>query len=346
MPSPTLKDVAERAGVSYATADRVVNNRGKVAEKSVRKVQDAVSHLGYVRNVAAANLSKRRQYRFDFLLPRGTNAFFARIRAHLDRIAPHLRRDQTTVAVREFDAFDGGSLAKALTTLAKDGTDGAVVVGLSSSRLSEPLSRLRAQNIPIVSLVSDLPHDARAAYVGIDNHAAGRTAARLIGLAHGSQAGRVLTLAGSLDAPDHRDRFDGFSCLMRTAYPEIEVLPPALTADAADTVERIVTDRSHGVTAIYNVGAGNSGLVKALRAHPKALKASVVHELTGTSRSALASGHIDIVIDQGPEAEVDQALTILRNLSDQRPPPPLADLVPRIYVSENLPSDPTQKDVP
>jgi len=73
MKSPTLNDVARLAGVSYATADRVLNQRGNVAEKSVRKVTEAMDQLGYMRNVAAANLSKRRTYRFAFLATRSTH---------------------------------------------------------------------------------------------------------------------------------------------------------------------------------------------------------------------------------------------------------------------------------
>ena len=51
MASPTLSDVAHAAGVSYATADRVINNRGNVAAKSIAKVHEAVATLGYVRNI-------------------------------------------------------------------------------------------------------------------------------------------------------------------------------------------------------------------------------------------------------------------------------------------------------
>ena len=43
MTSPTLSDVARAAGVSYATADRVINNRGNVADKSIAKVREAVT---------------------------------------------------------------------------------------------------------------------------------------------------------------------------------------------------------------------------------------------------------------------------------------------------------------
>ena len=54
---PTVNDIAKEAGVSLATVDRVLNDRPGVRAKTVRAVQDAIVQLGYVRDVAAANLA-------------------------------------------------------------------------------------------------------------------------------------------------------------------------------------------------------------------------------------------------------------------------------------------------
>jgi DNA-binding LacI/PurR family transcriptional regulator len=59
-PLPTLVDVAHRAGVSRATASRVVNGVPTVSPDSRRRVQRAVAELGYVPNTAAASLVTRR----------------------------------------------------------------------------------------------------------------------------------------------------------------------------------------------------------------------------------------------------------------------------------------------
>jgi LacI family transcriptional regulator len=69
MARPTVRDIAREAGVSLATVDRVLNARPRVRENSVRRVQDAVEKLGYVRDVSAANLAKRKEYRFAFIFP-------------------------------------------------------------------------------------------------------------------------------------------------------------------------------------------------------------------------------------------------------------------------------------
>lgn len=339
---PTLSDVARVAGVSYATADRVINDRGNVAQKSVRKVHDAMAELGYVRNVAAANLSRQRTYRLAFLLPKGRNAFFSRVRAHLDNLLEHLIADQVSVDVIEIDAFEVAGLKNSLLSIVDAAYDGIAVVGLQTAEIAEPLKALRERGTVIVSLVSDLPVDHRAAYIGINNIAAGRTAGRLLGLSHAGRKGRVQVIAGSLEARDHEDRLQGFREVISEDYPDIELLDPVMTRDDAGKVGAVVQqalDAAPDVTAVYNVGAGNSGLVATLEQCTRPERFfCIVHELVPHTHKALLNKHVDLVIDQRPDVEVNRALTILKALIDGRDIPPMQDLVPTIYVRDNLPS--------
>src|ERR1700745_204040 len=58
--SPTLADVAQVAGVSLATASRVLNNSAGVSLRAREQGRDAVTHLGYVRRRAARATPPRR----------------------------------------------------------------------------------------------------------------------------------------------------------------------------------------------------------------------------------------------------------------------------------------------
>lgn len=55
---PTVHDIAAAAGVSLATVDRVLNQRPGVRHVTREKVETAIRELGYIRDVAAANLAK------------------------------------------------------------------------------------------------------------------------------------------------------------------------------------------------------------------------------------------------------------------------------------------------
>jgi LacI family transcriptional regulator len=336
MKSPTLTDVARHAGVSYATADRVVNNRGRVSAKAVSNVQASVEKLQYVRNVAAANLSQGRRYRFVFVLPKGPNAFFQHMRA--------LLADRNTafqsVEVHEVAAFDAHKLAKHLSDLSGEPLDGVAVVGLDDDALIAPLQTFRAGGITTVALVADLPRNYRAAYVGIDNVAAGRTAGRLLGQSHGGQTGLVQIIVGNSAARDHSDRLAGFYSVLETDFPRIKLLPVVQSSDYGGHVEaqtRDILGQHLDLTAIYNAGAGNSGLQRAVQG-VKSRPMVVAHELSPQARAALEAGHFDYIIDQQPDAEVAAALALLRACADGVPLPKTPAILPTIYVRDNLPS--------
>ena len=341
---PTLSDVARRAGVSYATADRVVNARGGVAEKSVLRVRAAIEELGYVRNVAAANLSQGRLYRFAAILPNGSNAFFARMRALFEGAARALLTDRVELAVEAVEAFDPAALTRRLEALAEDGVDGIAIVGSDAEEVADVIGALRARGIGVITLVSDVPGSDRDAYVGIDNAVAGRTAGRLITLAHGGRAGRILPVVGALSARDHAERLAG---LAETVAGPLSLAPEIEGRDRAEIVEQRIAAAladDPGITAIYSAGAGNAGLIRVIEGLPGTRPIVVLHELVSHSRRALDAGLIDIVIDQRPEESVARVVEGLRQLADRRGPIIAEPIVPTIYVRENLPPAPNDPE--
>lgn len=339
MKTPTLTDVARRAGVSYATADRVVNARGGVAAKSVAKVRAAVDDLGYVRNVAAANLSTGRTYRFAYLIPDGANAFFQDVR----RILGAVFEPGVVIEVIDVPAFDSAALCARLDGLA--GYDGVTVIGIDDADVAGAMARLRAQGVAVVSMVSDVATEARAAYVGIDNVAAGRTAGRLMALAHGRGPGRVLPVIGSLSARDHADRLAGFREVLGAATG-LTLAPVIEGRDRADMLAaqvRAAMDAGPEITGIYNIGAGQSGLADMFADWP-ARPICIVHELSARTRRALEAGLFDFVIDQRPADEVAGSLMAMRALADRLALPALPTITPMIYVQDNLPQHPDREE--
>lgn len=338
--TPTLSDVARRAGVSYATADRVINNRGGVAEKSARRVRAAIEDLGYVRNVAAANLAQKRTYRFAFVIPEGPNSFFQRLRSILDAARPEMLAARVGLEVESVAAFDATALVACLARLAAEKIDGVALVGTDDPRVCAAIDALRAQGVAVLTLVADVQGAKSDGYVGIDNTVAGRTAGRLLLLAHGERPGRVLPIVGVATAHDHAERLAGMQQTLAETGARITCAPLIEGRDRHDIVEaelRRRLDEDPAVTAIYSAGAGNAGLVRVLEDYGPRRPIVVLHELVAHSRRALETGLADVVIDQRPEDEIQTALDCLRAIADRRetaPPPPI---VPAIYLRENLP---------
>lgn len=334
MSGPTVHDVAELAQVSLATVDRVLNNRGGVSAKTVDKVKAAVAQSGYVRNLAAANLSRRRVYRFCFVIPAGETGFIALLLNAIEAQRRQLMEEQILVQIVQTRAFDVAGQVAALRSL---DCDAVAVMASEAPEIQEEFTRLRTAGVRVVTLVADLPHSDREGYVGIDNVAAGRTAGDFMGrFLHGN--GAVLMIAGSLSARDHNERLMGFRLVLQERYGNITLLPAVEGGDDAATVERLVLEvaQAQPLAGIYAIGAGNRGLARAIKTiSPKPV--TIVHELTPTSRRGLREGLFDLVLDQDTAAATSAAIKAMRDLTEGRALTPDAGKIRlNIYSRENI----------
>jgi DNA-binding LacI/PurR family transcriptional regulator len=166
----SLKDVAERAGVSIKTVSNVVNNYPHVTPAMRARVQEAIDELGYRPNLTARHLRKGRTGIIALAIPELGNPYFAELAgAVIDAAAAHeftVLLDHTR-GVREQEV------------LVSQGFRANVIDGLILSPLeleAEDL-RSRADDVPLVLLGEreyELPYD----HIAIDNVAAARSAVR------------------------------------------------------------------------------------------------------------------------------------------------------------------------
>ena len=92
-------------------------------------------------------------------------------------------------------------------------------IALDHPRVRAAIDDLAARDVAVVTLVSDAPSSRRLHYVGIDNPAAGRTAATLMGRFLSGRKGAVGVIAGSLALRDHAERQFGFHQILSSEYP-------------------------------------------------------------------------------------------------------------------------------
>jgi LacI family transcriptional regulator len=187
-----------------------------------------------------------------------------------------------------------------------------------------------------------VPSSKRHHFVGIDNVAAGRTAATLLGRFAGARAGAVGVVLGSLSLRDHAERHFGFGQVMSAEFPSLRVLAPLEGQDDSGRTERLARDllrRHPALVAIYSGGAGNRGIAAALEASGRARGiVFVAHELTPHARRFLLDGTLDAVLNQDAGHEVRSALrmALARHTSE----PVMADqerIRIDIYLRDNLP---------
>ncbi|WP_428523448.1 LacI family DNA-binding transcriptional regulator [Roseibium sp.] len=317
---PTVHDIAREAGVSLSTVDRVLNGRTDVRPKNVERVQEAVRKLGYIRDTNAANLAKKRRYKFMFVLPQGPNHFVDTVGEAIREAADAQVTDRADVEIAYVNVSDPHAVAKKLTMLDLDLLDGVALMVPETPQVRDAIAHIKDAGVHVVAFVSDLPNSRSDHFIGTDNFSAGQTAGALIGKFLRKECGSVLVTANSMVARDSIERRHGFDEILLSEFTNLKALP---TIEFYDDPDRIADTLSRALSAypdlkaIYSMGSGNAAMLDALRPFAEERDLVVVaHDLTPVTRQALLDREVDAVIVQNVGHLARSALRVLRAKCD------------------------------
>jgi LacI family transcriptional regulator len=336
----TLSDVARETGFSIATVERALHNRSGVRRRTREIVVNTAQQLGYTSDASAfaTQTVGLTPVRLEFILPEGSNMFIRALHGQL--VAQAAFREHVEVRVTAIEGFNPDRLALALAKI-PGSVNGVGIIALDHPTVREAIRGLSEAGVKIVTLASDILYVPRIAYVGIDNRAAGRLAGYLLGrFVRASDRRKVALFAGSLSYRGHEEREMGFRHIIKEEFPDLEIVELREVRDDADMAFSEATQllqRHPDLAGIYNIGAGNEGIARALEAASLTSRpVYVAHDLTANTRARLLDGTLDAVIDQNPRVEAREALNILshsiRNLSYDYHPPRL-----QVIFRENMP---------
>ena len=197
--TPTIRDVALRAGVSVATASNVVNGNRPVGEASRRKVLEAIAALDYRLDRAASALRGRFTRLVGMVVPDITNVFFASLVHGVEALAERDGYDLLIVSTSE----DAAKERRRVEALVARRIDGLVVVPANDDSMAAFRGGAEKSRLPPAVLI-----DRGAGAPGFDTvcadcFAGGYAAARcLIDLGHRDIA--ILAHSKRLDNVEQR----------------------------------------------------------------------------------------------------------------------------------------------
>lgn len=204
--SPTIADVAQRAGVSIATVSRVLNATAPVKPGTRERVAEAVQELHYLPRAAARVLASRRTGTIGLLLTEIEGGYFSLLLRGIEigvRQAGYDLLIHCTQAVHS----EGGQAHKfPYRPLAEHNTDGLLVF-TDSIDLSE-LSRLYQIGFPVVLLHQTPPEDLKIPFVTVENKAGAEKLVSHLIEVHGRR--RIVFLRGPAGHEDSIWRERGY----------------------------------------------------------------------------------------------------------------------------------------
>ena len=338
---PTIKDLARAAGVSLATIDRVLNERPNVSAKTVTKVNEAIKHIGFVRNIAAVNLARNKIYKFRFVLPQTGDQYLKEL---LDRVLEAnvaLKSDLMLLEAVQIPIGDPHIVANYLATIDGNEIDGVAVMAPESPQVRDAMSRLFERGIKVVKFLSGQGKLGNLDFVGVDNFAAGATAGRIIGRFLKGVRGQVMVIAETMQSFDSIERRLGFDNIINEKFCSLSVLPSLETYGDQERANRIIgrTFAHHDdIIAVYVMSSeARVPVLSVANCVDIDILTIIVHEKTPFSEAALRNEKIDAIIAQNPEHAVRSAVRIMRAHVDNRQALPSQEQIKiGVLLKENL----------
>ncbi len=240
----TVANVAQRAGVSPATAARVLSGRGYASDDARRAVLEAAKEIGYVPNHIARSLRTRRTMLAGLLIGDVENSFYSVIAKNVERVA--MEAGYHVVLCNSND--DAETESQYLKLLDGMRVDGLIIT--PTGRNQRHLRRLLEKGTAIVQIdrmVDGLNADA----VLLDNEAGAMAAvSHLIAARHT----RIGILTGPRDVLTARERLEGYERALREhgipVRPELIRTGSFLHDHALEAATELLKSRS-APTAIF-----------------------------------------------------------------------------------------------
>ncbi|MEG3111749.1 LacI family DNA-binding transcriptional regulator [Pantoea sp. T14] len=309
MPKFTLKQIAAQSGLSLATIDRALHNRGKVHPQTQHRIQQAIADLELLQK---AGLAKGRTLYFDVIM-------------HTPDRFRELVREAFSSQIAGFSSFkiqlrfhcsENMTIDEINTVLKKCAvhSHGVILKATNSEQLIPTIDALMKQRVPLVTVMSDIPSSARLRYIGMENVDAGKAAAFLMAKWLRVEKSHIMAITGSKEFIGEQERIEGFVAAMQQFAPQHRVSVVAAGFGLDHLTYQSVTDflTSHPETdAVYTVGGGNAGILRAFDEQRILINTFIGHDLDRENRALMQAGKIDALIEHNLQLDAQHAFKAL-----------------------------------
>ena len=303
-----IKDIAEQAGVSTGTVDRVLHNREGVSAASRKKVEKILKEINFRPNYHASVLANKRMFNFICLIPEHAEwEYWSEVELGINRAWDDFRDFNVSVSIKYYDQFDPVSYKKALAEISGEAPDGWIIAPAYEEETIEWVKNYKI-SAPYVFIDSQVQSLNPLSFFCAQSFVSGRLAASLLFPDNVVQSPVVMfqTLKpGHLPGQQVSLRIKGFESYMREYFPEVQlhtlILDPLSVQAGYDQVSGFLDSHKDIKTGvIFNSRAYLITSILSGRQHKFNL---LGYDLLPRNVEALKQGHIKFILSQRPQTQ-------------------------------------------
>lgn len=318
----TIKDIARAAGVSIGTVDRVIHQRGEVAEETFKKVMSLCKELNYKPNLHARAITQKHESRIAVLLPEANdnNAYWHGHQQGVKQIAEELESYLFRISIEHFDIMSEDDFRRGCDAVLELRPHGVVFAPIFKQESIDFAHRLDKAGIPYSFVDTFVEGTACVSFTGEDAYCSGRVAASLIdfGLSPDMDI-LIVNIAKNLENSHHlTTRNQGFKSYFEQDARNRQAVCHTIELSAAEpelVMQKIkkVLDEYQNIGGIWVSGAKSFAVAACLEKLGRKDIILVGYDVFAANAEYVKNGYINFLIEQQPR---EQSMKAVQHMFD------------------------------
>lgn len=342
-----IKDIAQLAGVSVGTVDRVLHNRGRVSEDALKKVLKVLDQIEYKPNVIARTLGSNRTYTIAALIPDpNQDPYWASSKAGIDQAQTEWMRYGVSVAPYFFNLYEKDSFREVAEAITEDLPDGILIAPIFYHETLPYFKRFQSIGIPYVLFNTNIEKIDSLSFIGQDLYQSGKVGGELMQLALRDESGVLAVLhihedlGNSVHLAEKERGFREYFYRRNNGKFDIRTYNLSRTPDAPleQQVGNLLEDAA--LKGIFVSTSTGTFLTAAVLEHCQKQGVKLIgYDMLEGNIAYMQKGYIDFLINQNPKRQAFLGVNHLVNHLILKKPAPAQDLLPLEIISpENIDS--------
>jgi LacI family transcriptional regulator len=341
-----IKDIAQLAGVSVGTVDRVLHNRGRVSEEALKKVLGVLDQIDYKPNLIARTLGANKTYRIAALMPNPEqDPYWASSKSGISQAEAEWLRYGVKVESYFFNLYEKKSFKQVAEAVSESSPDGILIAPIFYHEALPFFELFKRKGIPVVLFNTNIPEAEPMCFIGQNLYQSGKVGGELMHLAIHDNAGVLIVLHINEDLGNSihlAEKEKGFREYFDSKGLAHDIQTLNLHDPSEPAIEHQITKalENASVKGIFvSTSKGTSVIASFLEKYGKTDIRLVGYDMLQENIRYMKKGIVNFLINQNPRRQAFQGINhLVGNLILKKDAPP-HDLLPLEIISrENLDS--------